>query len=119
LSFSQRAKGTALSQSIGYSFSFIYLYCFPIALQNIQWRFFIINGCYNFGFALIIWWLFVETQGKTLEEIDEIFGDRNLTIVDGKDETGFEDDDSSATGNADGTCNPEDKGVSEIVVEQK
>jgi hypothetical protein len=78
LKFSQRAKGSALAQSIGYAFGFIYLYCFPIALQNISWKYFIINGCWNLLFAVVIWFVFVETKDKTLEEMDELFEGRVL-----------------------------------------
>lgn len=73
LSFNQRAKGSAIVQSIGWAFSFIYLYCFPIALQTITWRFFIANATWTLAFAVVIWFVVVETKGKTLEEIDEIF----------------------------------------------
>ncbi|RDW87973.1 hypothetical protein BP6252_00005 [Coleophoma cylindrospora] len=73
LAFSQRAKGSALTQSVGYAFSFVYLYCFPIALETIAWKFFVLNSCWSLAFAVVIWFVFVETKGKTLEEIDELF----------------------------------------------
>jgi MFS family permease len=82
LSFKQRAKGTAIAQSIGYCFSVMVLYCFPIALEKIGWIYFVINGCWNVAFAIGMWFLFVETKGRTLEEIDEIFGGSVLDGVD-------------------------------------
>lgn len=81
LSFTQRAKGTAIAQSIGYCFSVMLLYCFPIALEKIGWIYFIINGCWNILFASGMWFLFVETKGKTLEDINEMFGDVVLNGV--------------------------------------
>jgi hypothetical protein len=72
LKYSQRAKGLALSQALGYAFSFLYTYTFPIAIQNISWRYFLINGCWNLGIVLVLWFLYIETKGKMLEEMDDV-----------------------------------------------
>ncbi|KIJ46359.1 hypothetical protein M422DRAFT_165280, partial [Sphaerobolus stellatus SS14] len=68
-----RAKGISMKIFVINITSFINLYCIPIGLQNIQlvyvfWDF--IEG--------ILWHLFcVETVGRTLEELDEVFSARN------------------------------------------
>lgn len=65
---------------------------FPIALEAIGWKTYMINGAWDVlqvVFIIIFW---IETKGKTLEEIDEDFeGPRAATaihvqdVIDGKD----------------------------------
>lgn len=73
LKFSQRAKGVAASQAIGYGFSCMNQYTLPIAIAKISWRYYAIVGGWNVLIIALMWWLFIETKGRTLEEIDEIF----------------------------------------------
>ncbi|KAF2994089.1 hypothetical protein E8E14_000653 [Neopestalotiopsis sp. 37M] len=73
LGFSYRARGIAVSQAIGYAFSFLYTYIFLIAVEKISWRYFIINGCWDILIVIAIFFTFPETRGKTLEEVDQIF----------------------------------------------
>ncbi|EQB49054.1 hypothetical protein CGLO_11650 [Colletotrichum gloeosporioides Cg-14] len=73
LRFGQRAKGFALAQSAGFAFCVMMTYILPVALEKMGWRFYATNAAWNVGILAIIWWLFVETKGKTLEEIDALF----------------------------------------------
>lgn len=73
LRYSQRAKGVVVAQAIGYAFSFLNLYTAPLAIERISWRYYAINGGWNLGIMAVVYWLFVETKGRTLEEIDEVF----------------------------------------------
>ncbi|EEU36792.1 uncharacterized protein NECHADRAFT_14381, partial [Fusarium vanettenii 77-13-4] len=73
LRYSQRAKGVVVAQAIGYAFSFLNLYTAPLALDKIGWKFYAINGSWNLGILIVVYGLFVETKGRTLEEIDELF----------------------------------------------
>lgn len=73
LRYSQRAKGVVAAQSIGYAFSFLNLYTAPLAIERIAWRYYAINAGWNVGILVIVIWLFVETKGRTLEEMDELF----------------------------------------------
>ncbi|KAJ4168512.1 hypothetical protein NW754_010425 [Fusarium falciforme] len=68
-----RAKGVVVAQAIGYAFSFLNLYTAPLALEKIGWKYYAINGSWNCGILIVVYWLFVETKGRTLEEIDELF----------------------------------------------
>lgn len=61
------------AQSIGYAFSFLNLYTAPLAIEAISWRYYIINAAWNVGILAVVIWLFVETKGRTLEEMDELF----------------------------------------------
>ena len=54
---------------------------FPIALDKIGWKTYMINGAWDvLQIAMIaIWW--VETKGRTMEEIDEVFdGEKHSTV---------------------------------------
>lgn len=73
LKYSQRAKGVAAAQAIGYAISFINLYTSPIALVNISWRYYVITGAWDLVILVVIVLCFKETKDKTLEQIDEIF----------------------------------------------
>lgn len=86
LCYQQRAKGTAISQAIGYAFSFLNLYTTPIALKKISWRLYAANAGWNIAIIVIIAYFFVETKGRTLEEIDGIFEGQDPTIDEEKDE---------------------------------
>ncbi|KAK1547577.1 hypothetical protein CPAR01_01544 [Colletotrichum paranaense] len=87
LRYSQRAKGVVVAQAIGYAFSFLNLYTTPLAIERISWRYYAINGGWNLGILFVVTWLFVETKGRTLEEMDEIFDGvvySNNVIIDGQ-----------------------------------
>ncbi|KAI8246786.1 High-affinity glucose transporter [Colletotrichum sp. SAR 10_99] len=73
LRYSQRAKGVVVAQAIGYAFSFLNLYTAPLAIERISWRYYAINSGWNLGILAVVYCLFVETKGRTLEEIDEVF----------------------------------------------
>ncbi|KAM5343937.1 hypothetical protein ACJ41O_012474 [Fusarium nematophilum] len=73
LRYSQRAKGVVVAQAVGYAFSFLNLYTAPLAIEKISWRYYAINGGWNLGILVVVFFFFVETKGRTLEEIDEIF----------------------------------------------
>ncbi|CAI6095278.1 unnamed protein product [Clonostachys chloroleuca] len=73
LKFSQRAKGMAIAQSIGYAFGFLNLYTIPIAIERIGWRYYAANAGWNAAILIIVYLWFKETKGRTLEEIDGVF----------------------------------------------
>jgi MFS family permease len=45
----------------------------PIAMKNIQWKYYIVFCCLLAVLFVLIWFLFPETKGHTLEEIREVF----------------------------------------------
>jgi len=47
------------------------VFSFPFALANIGWKTYMINGSWDALMIIFIAWYWVETKGKTLEEIDE------------------------------------------------
>jgi Sugar (and other) transporter len=49
------------------------LFAWPQALAAIGWKSYMINGAWNIVQVIFVAYAFVETKGKTLEEIDAIF----------------------------------------------
>lgn len=47
----------------------------PLALEVISWRYFLIFLFSNAIFVVILYFFFPETKGKTLEEMNALFGD--------------------------------------------
>jgi hypothetical protein len=44
----------------------------PISLASIGWKTYMINGAWNVVMLFAILYYWIETKGKTLEEIDEL-----------------------------------------------
>ncbi|KAL4861505.1 hypothetical protein BDV12DRAFT_64731 [Aspergillus spectabilis] len=53
--------------------SFITSYIHPIGIENLGWRYYIITAVWNAIMLLVVYFTFVETKGKTLEEIASLF----------------------------------------------
>ncbi|KAK4653971.1 hypothetical protein QC762_510240 [Podospora pseudocomata] len=70
-----RAKANAVVQVLHYSISLIITQCSPIALERVGWKYYILFILTNALCAVVFWLAYPETRGKSLEEIDEIFGD--------------------------------------------
>ncbi|KAI0781646.1 general substrate transporter [Irpex lacteus] len=68
-----RAKGMAMNGVIVNLMLFINLFAGPVALQNIGYKYVFIFVGWD-CIEAFIWWLFaVETTGKSLEELEEVF----------------------------------------------
>jgi sugar porter (SP) family MFS transporter len=72
-----RAKGMGAYQSIVNVISFINTFAGPIALGNIKYNYIFVFVGWDCVESLLWYLLAVETQGRTLEELDEIFSARN------------------------------------------
>ncbi|KAL2144194.1 hypothetical protein VTI28DRAFT_9485 [Corynascus sepedonium] len=70
-----RAKANAVVQVIHYSISLIITQCSPIALERVGWKYYILFVLTNALCTLVFALAYPETRGKSLEQIDEIFGD--------------------------------------------
>lgn len=71
--YTQRAKGLAVGQMACYAFGFVNQYTTLIAINRIGWRYYAINAAWDVVICAIIFWFFVETKGRALEEVDELF----------------------------------------------
>ncbi|THV08266.1 general substrate transporter [Dendrothele bispora CBS 962.96] len=72
-----RAKGMAMYSFAVSCAGLVGTYAGPVALQNITWKYYIVYICWDVFEATMIYFFAVETRGRTLEELDEIFEDPN------------------------------------------
>ena len=77
LQTNSRAKGMSMYGSIVSMISFINTYAGPIALANIKYNYVFIFVGWDVIETLIWYLICVETVGRTLEELEEIFNQKN------------------------------------------
>jgi len=70
-----RGKATALTTSFNWAFNFALGYFVPPAFVNIQWKVYILFGVFCGAMLIHVFFMFPETSGKTLEEVEAIFTD--------------------------------------------
>lgn len=73
LNYSTRANGLGANTAVIYGAGLLLVFCLPFALAAIGWKTYIINASWNVLLIVFIFFFWVETKGKTLEEIDELF----------------------------------------------
>jgi hypothetical protein len=67
LSFEMRAKGMAFSNLALTTAMLINQFAYPIALEKIEWRLYIVFACWCPIQAFIVWLFIPETKNRTLE----------------------------------------------------
>jgi sugar porter (SP) family MFS transporter len=77
LSFEMRAKGMAFSNLFVAAGGMVSQFGFPVALQNIAWKTYIVFCVWCAIQAIVIYFLVPETKNRTLEELDGIFNAPN------------------------------------------
>jgi len=70
LNFPIRANGMGVFQVFLNGAALLMLFTMPIAIANIGWKTYMINGAWDIVVTIIIAYWWVETKGKTLEEVD-------------------------------------------------
>ncbi|KID68864.1 Major facilitator superfamily domain, general substrate transporter, partial [Metarhizium hybridum] len=83
MDYPTRANGVAFSQFTLNGLAMLLVFVMPIGLDNIGWRMYMINGSWDIITFLLIAVFWVETKGKTLEEIDAIFERERHSSVSG------------------------------------
>uniref|UniRef100_A0A060T9Y4 ARAD1D18634p n=1 Tax=Blastobotrys adeninivorans TaxID=409370 RepID=A0A060T9Y4_BLAAD len=68
-----RFLGAALATGADWIFNYLIAMITPIAIDNIDWRYYIVFSVLNFVFAIVTYLIIVETAGMSLEQIDEWF----------------------------------------------
>lgn len=68
-----RAAVCGISTATSWIFNFLVAEITPVAFNDIGYRFFIVFAAINLACVPIVYWFYPETNGRTLEEIDEIF----------------------------------------------
>lgn len=64
------------------AFGLIAAFVLPISMASVGWKFYMINAGYDIMFLPIIYFLWVETKGITLERIATLFGDEQKYSLD-------------------------------------
>jgi len=77
LSFEMRAKGMAFSGLFVNIGTLVNQFGFPVALQNIKWKTYIVFMVWCVVQAIIVYFFIPETKNRTLEELDAIFNAKN------------------------------------------
>ncbi|TRM65012.1 general substrate transporter [Schizophyllum amplum] len=70
-----RSIGTAVATCANWAFNTLLSQVSPIAMNNITYKFYIVFVVLNFVDLIIITLTFPETKGKTLEDMNRVFGD--------------------------------------------
>ncbi|TPX14581.1 uncharacterized protein E0L32_005273 [Thyridium curvatum] len=83
MNFSIRANGLAFSTFGLSSLAVVLVFVMPIGLANLGYKMYFINGSWDIIILVLIAVFWVETKGKTLEEIDAIFeGEKHSNVPD-------------------------------------
>ncbi|KAI0784194.1 general substrate transporter [Abortiporus biennis] len=75
-----RSIGTSVATCANWAFNVLFSQVSNLAMNNISWRYYLIFIILNAIDFVIIAVLFPETKGKTLEEMNEVFGDSEIVI---------------------------------------
>lgn len=73
-SLSIRAKGTSLGASTQWMLSFVIALVTPRMLEAISWGLYIFFAAWLAAGMVFVYFFVPETKGKTLEEMDQVFG---------------------------------------------
>lgn len=68
-----RAKGASLAAAADFLGNFLVVEITPLALKNIGYKTYIIFAVLNVVNAIVVWCLYPETAGQTLESVDRLF----------------------------------------------
>lgn len=83
LNYSIRANGVAFSQFGLNALALLLVFIMPIGLNKIGWKMYMVNGSWDIVICVLIAAFWVETKGRTLEEIDAIFeGHKHSSVPD-------------------------------------
>ena len=72
-SLSMRTKGAALATACDWLFNYVVVQTTPIGMHYLHWGIYLIYAVFNASFVPIVYYLVVETAGRSLEQIDRWF----------------------------------------------
>ncbi|KAG9252386.1 general substrate transporter [Emericellopsis atlantica] len=80
LPFNLRMRGQACYQLFATCFTLLSTYAIPVGLERMAWKFYLIFIPWVLVETVVLWFVFPETKGPTLEEIAAIFDGLDATI---------------------------------------
>ena len=89
-SLSMRTKGAALATACDWLFNYIVVQTTPIGIHYLHWGLYLLYAILNASFVPLIYYLVVETAGKSLEQIDRWFSANPGWLVHRAADTTFE-----------------------------
>ncbi|KAI1413066.1 putative MFS sugar transporter [Hypoxylon sp. FL1857] len=75
-----REAGVAVGTATQWLFNFVFSQITPHAINNIGWRTFLMFCIFNWALAVYAWFVIKETKGKSLEEMESLFGSNETAI---------------------------------------
>ncbi|KAM5530703.1 hypothetical protein V8D89_015627 [Ganoderma adspersum] len=73
-----RAKGVSLSTATNWAFNFLVGWMTPLLQEIIEWRLYPMHGFFCVCSFILVYFLYPETKGVPLEEMDAVFGEEEL-----------------------------------------
>jgi hypothetical protein len=83
LNYSIRSYGLGANVLTMYGAGLVMVFSIPYALESLGWMTYLMNASWNVLLIAFIYFFWVETAGKTLEQIDASFGDE--VVIEGQD----------------------------------
>ncbi len=80
-SLSMRTKGAALATAMDWLFNYMVVQTTPIGIHYLKWGLYLVYSVLNATFVPIVYFLIVETAGKSLEQIDRWFAQNPSWLV--------------------------------------
>ena len=90
-SLGMRTLGGALGAATNWIVNFMVVEITPPGIGSLGWKFYIIWTVFNFSFLPIVYFLYPETAGRTLEDMDKFFTENPPLLV-------FRDKDATSKG---------------------
>ncbi|CAJ2499697.1 Uu.00g025500.m01.CDS01 [Anthostomella pinea] len=75
-----REAGVAVGTATQWLFNFVFSQITPHAINNIGWRTFLMFCIFNWSLVVYTWFFIRETKGKSLEEMEAVFGSSETAI---------------------------------------
>jgi sugar porter (SP) family MFS transporter len=69
-----RAKATSITTAANWLFNFVIGYITPLLMDSITWGVYILLMCFCVVMSISVYFFYPETKGKSLEEMEVIFG---------------------------------------------
>lgn len=78
LPLSIRAKGASLSTASNWAFNFLVGEVVPVLQHKMGWSMYLLPAFFSVCSVILVYFVYPETKGVTLEEMDSVFGDYTL-----------------------------------------